>query len=140
VEYGRPSASLLRYGVRVTGADMRSVVDKLALGHVPFRLLWFLLSVSFCQCSLFIHTSPGDVRWAHRMQQYDVNSLTSTQENNVQRNIEARSCYQCCCGKAISITYSEFVFVALRIQHAMRVRRIVICGLPRSTVFFHITS
>jgi hypothetical protein len=32
------------------------------------------------------------------------------------------------------------VFVALGIQHAMRMRRIVICGLPRSTAFLHIIS
>ena len=30
------------------------------------------------------------------------------------------------------------VFVALGIQHAMRIRHIIICGLLRSTVFFHI--
>jgi hypothetical protein len=31
------------------------------------------------------------------------------------------------------------VFVALGVQHAMRMRHIVICGLPHSTVFFHIS-
>jgi len=30
------------------------------------------------------------------------------------------------------------MFVALRIQHATRMRRI--CGLSRSTIFFHIIS
>jgi len=30
------------------------------------------------------------------------------------------------------------VFVALGVQHAMRMCHVVIFGLPRSTVFFHI--
>ena len=40
----------------------------------------------------------------------------------------------------ISIIYSECVFVASGIQHEMRMRHIVICDLPDSTVFFHING
>jgi len=42
--------------------------------------------------------------------------------------------------KAISITYSECVFVAVSIQHAMRMCHTVICGLSDSTVLSHIIS
>jgi len=55
-------------------------------------------------------------------------------------NKEARSCNHCCNGKTLSMAESECVFVALGIQHAMRLRHIFFCGLPPSTVFFHIIS
>ena len=58
----------------------------------------------------------------------------------VQRKSEAHLHNQCCCGKAISVTYSDSVSVALGIQRAMCLLLIVICGLSGSTTFFHITS
>jgi hypothetical protein len=47
-----------------------------------------------------------------------------------QRSTEARSCNHCCSGKAISITYSECVFVALDIQHAMHMRHLESVACP----------
>ena len=49
------------------------------------------------------------------------------------RNIKVCSHNQRCCEKAIRIP-------ALAIQHAMRMRRVVICGLSGPTVFPHIVS
>jgi hypothetical protein len=40
--------------------------------------------------------------------------------------------------KALSVTYSDCVFVALGIRHAMRERHIVVCGLSVSAAVFHI--
>ena len=45
------------------------------------------------------------------------------------RNIEARSRNHFAVPKARSIAYSEFVFVALVIQHAMRMRRIILSSV-----------
>jgi hypothetical protein len=58
----------------------------------------------------------------------------------VKRDIEERLSNRCCHGKAVTITYFECVFVALGIEHAMRMRHIVICGLSGSTLVFRITS
>jgi hypothetical protein len=46
------------------------------------------------------------------------------------RNTEARSCNRCSSGKAMNITQTVYVFVALGIQQAMRMLHIVICALP----------
>jgi hypothetical protein len=54
--------------------------------------------------------------------------------------IDVSSPNHCCREKAISITYSECVFVALVIQHATRIRHIVICRVSGSTIFFHTIS
>ena len=42
--------------------------------------------------------------------------------------------------KAISIPYSECVYVTFVRQHAMRMRHVVICDLSGYTIFFHIIS
>ena len=57
----------------------------------------------------------------------------------VQRNTEARSFNHCCSGKAVSITYSESVFVALDIQHAMRIRRVILSFVAYLTLQYFST-
>jgi len=37
----------------------------------------------------------------------------------------------------MSITYSGCVFIALGMQHAIRMHHVVICGLSRHTIFPH---
>jgi len=45
---------------------------------------------------------------------------------NVELNIEVRSRYHCCRGKAIGNSYSNYMFVALVIQHEGRMRSIIL--------------
>jgi hypothetical protein len=59
---------------------------------------------------------------------------------HVERNTEERSYIHCCNGKAIRITYSECVFVALSIQYALSMRGIVVFGLSDSTLIFFTLS
>jgi len=67
---------------------------------------------------------------------YNVNKTGSV----LQRNIEERSSTYCCSATAINVTYSVCEFVALGIQHAMRMCHIVFCDLSGSTIFFRIIS
>jgi len=48
------------------------------------------------------------------------------------------SCNQCCNRKAINITYSDYVFIALGTENEVHMHQIVICGLSGSAAFFHI--
>ena len=58
----------------------------------------------------------------------------------VKRDIEELSCNHYCRGKAVSITYSECVFVTLDIQHKMDMRHFVISGLSGCTIILHVIS
>ena len=55
---------------------------------------------------------------------------------NITQHSEERTCRYCWSVKAIIITYSECVSVALGSQHEIRMRHNVICGLPRYTKCF----
>jgi hypothetical protein len=55
--------------------------------------------------------------------------LQQDRQYTYKRNIGARSLNHCCRGKAVGISYSVSVFVALVIQHARRVRRIILSSL-----------
>ena len=57
--------------------------------------------------------------------------------------MEARSCNRWSSGRAISITYSEFVLISLGIQHAVRMRHIILpsvfcLGVPHFSTVSHI--
>ena len=63
--------------------------------------------------------------------------INKGRQRTYNETLKACSCKHCCGEKAIRITYSERVFVALGIQHAMRMSSyyILICGL---SWFYHI--
>ena len=86
-----------------------------------------------------------DVREKFKIWLFKIGSMSSQilltrQAMYVQHNTEVRLCSHCCSGKAIRFTYFKSAFVALRTQHAMRIRPIVTCSLPGSTLFLHIIS
>ena len=56
------------------------------------------------------------------------------QATHVERNIEARSCHRCRSVEAVRVTYSECWFVALGIQHAVSMRRIILSSVACPTL------
>ena len=59
-----------------------------------------------------------------------VTLLNKNQTSNVRKtNTETLSCNHCCSGKSISITYTEVVFRAFGIQHAMRMHRFTLLSM-----------
>jgi hypothetical protein len=94
----RREKSFVPTGIRIPDRPSRSV---LAI-PIPSVTVYF---IKYCQVTRTFKTRHAICIW---------------------RIIEAPSLNHYCCGKAISITYSECTSVALVIQHAQRMRRLVL--------------
>jgi len=79
----------------------------------------------------FTENSEKKTDWRYRTagcrgEYRDVTREWTDRQCAYKRNIEARSRNHCCRGKPVSIIYSECMFVVLVIQHAKRMRRIIL--------------
>ena len=91
----------------------------------------------------------------HTLQQYFILTLLFNWRNSTEswdhlrsvintagtiRNIDVRWVNHCCSGKAIYVTYSECVFSALGIQHAVRMSRIMLSSVACTALQYFSTS
>jgi hypothetical protein len=86
---------------------------------------WLLLNVS----KSGVYRALNTVRLDQKEHRVFMRFREPRQAIYVQRNIQARSRKHYCREKAISITYSESVSAALFIQHANRMRRIILSSV-----------
>ena len=70
---------------------------------------------------------------------YEVGKKKGYQAKYFLRNIEMRSRNHCCSGKAVSVSYSEFVRVDFEIRHAKRMLRIILASVACLTVRYFST-
>ena len=95
-----------------------------------FSTIWVSVSVYLTMGLIFI-------TGVHNVERIIANNGVEKQDRKSAYDVTLRR-FRKSSGKAVSITYSDCVFVALGIQHAIRMRLIVICALSGSTMFFHI--
>ena len=111
--------------------------------HHIWSLLYFYNSSKFPFHfrleNLYSFSFPGKATHPAHEIHLHVITLTSEQDRQITYNVILKRFLATivCSGKEISIKYSECAFIALIIQHAMRKRLIVNCGLFCPTVFFH---
>ena len=70
----------------------------------------------------------------------DPDKVEQDRQCTYKRKFERRSCNNCCLGKAMSITFSGCIFVALFIQRTKCVRRVVLSSLTCLIVSYFSTS
>ena len=66
--------------------------------------------------------------------------MIGRQEAYALRKNQTRSCNHCYSGRAIRITYSDCISVALVIEHAILMRHVVFCGVLGCTLFLLIMA
>ena len=93
-----------------------------------------------CNVIKMARAVPDNLFWPRKDKFIPMRNLQTLQAMYIQHNAEVCLCNHCCNRKAISITYSESMFVVLASQHEICMPHTLICGLSCSTTFLRIIS
>ena len=105
-----------------------------------YNINW-LVSITETKCVYYAVRTDSPMQPTNLHVQADVTTRNKTSNIlYVQRNTESRSRHHCRNRKAINITYCECVFVALVMQHEMRMRHIVPVTCPTLQYFLSNTT